>query len=241
LCETYVNSISNPPTIVNLTGIGGSSQTLYNVNPQINPVRNNNLVFDISDSSLSGYKFKLYYDNSFINEFVSTGSTSTISISKNGTEGTNGSTVTVAYNENIPEKLYYSLEKDGSVITPDKDVNNYSEILFTDSKYTGRYTITGVATTTFDINLTKKPEKLSYNSTECDSLEYTTTSLSAKGPVDKLKLISSGTNYKKPPELSGSDSKKVKIFILFQNLQILEKYKKLELLIRDLNTLLIAH
>ena len=46
---------------------------LYKVNPQIKTFKNNNLVFDISDSSLSGYKLKFYYDNQFKNEFNSVG------------------------------------------------------------------------------------------------------------------------------------------------------------------------
>ena len=41
---------------------------------------NNNLVINTSDSSLSGYKLKLYYDRDFKNEFVSTGSSAGFNI-----------------------------------------------------------------------------------------------------------------------------------------------------------------
>ena len=54
---------------------------IQRVNPQIESIKNNNLVFDLSDSSLSDYKFKLYYDQNYNNEFVSTGSTSVFSVS----------------------------------------------------------------------------------------------------------------------------------------------------------------
>jgi len=206
LCESFINSISNPPITSNLIGIGGTLHTLSAINPQIKSIKNNNLVFDVSDSSLVDHQLKIYYDNDFINEFVSVGSTSILSLVRSGVSGNSGAKVTITYNENIPEKLYYSLEKDGEIIVPDKDSNNYSQISFVDSEYVGNYSISGVAGTTFNINLTNKPEKLSYENSECEILEYTTTSLFAKGPVDQIKLISGGVNYKKPPVISGSDS-----------------------------------
>jgi hypothetical protein len=63
-----------------------------------------------------------------------------------------------------------------------------------------------VGTTTFNITLNKTPEKLTYSQSECSVLEYSTTSTSAKGPIDKINIISGGTGYKKLPSLSGSNS-----------------------------------
>jgi predicted RNA-binding protein with TRAM domain len=63
-----------------------------------------------------------------------------------------------------------------------------------------------VGTTTFNISLSKKPEKLTYTSNECDRLQYLTNSLSAKGPIDKINIISSGSGYKKLPSIKGSNS-----------------------------------
>ena len=207
LCETYVNSLLNPPTTVSFASTGGSSQILSLINPQIKSVKNNNLVFDLSDSSLSGYVFKIYYDQEFSNEFVSTGSTNNFSISGVGTVGVSpNASLTINYDSEIPEKLYYSLEKSGYICTSDSDVKDYSEILFTKSQYNTNYTISGVGTTTFSINLTSAPEKLSYTKSECDTLEYTTTSTSAKGPVNKINLVSGGEGYKKEPNITGSNS-----------------------------------
>ena len=202
LCETLVNANSNPPVIVSFGSTGGASQTISRVNPRIESVVNNNLVFDLSDSSLSGYAFKVYYDRDFNNEFVSTGSTSTFSTVSVGTTGLAGATYTLNHSSGFPERLYYSLEKSGYISTSDKDVNNYSEILFVDSLYNQTYPISGVGTTTFQVSLQEIPEKLSYLSTECDNLEYTTTSLSASGPVNRVKLLSGGSEYKKLPSLS---------------------------------------
>ena len=47
------------------------------------------------------------------------------------------------------------------------------------------------------------PEKLSYTSSECDTLEYTTKSTSASGAVDKIHLVSAGVGYKKLPLFNG--------------------------------------
>ena len=207
LCETYIDSTKNPPTVVSIASTGGASQTISLVNPRIESIRNNNLVFDLSDSSLNGYELNIYTDKQFKSEFVSTGSTSTFITSRVGTVGvsTNAS-LTLNYNSSIPEQLYYALEKSGDVIQPDKDVKNYSEIFFLDSSYNNKYTIVGVGTTTFEIILDKDPERSTYTQSNCDVLKYTTTSSTATGPVDGLKVISSGSGYKKLPEFTNITS-----------------------------------
>lgn len=207
LSETLINSKQNPPVVVSIAGTGGSSQTISPINPKIESIVNNNLVFDLSDSSLNGYAFKVYYDQDFNNEFVSTGSTSTFNTIGVGTTGQPGATYTINHSSvGFPEKLYYSLERAGYISTSDKDVNNFSEIEFVNSIYNQTYTISGVGTTTFQVSLQQKPEKLSYSSAECDKLEYTTTSLSASGPANKVKLLSGGSEYKKLPSLSNVTS-----------------------------------
>jgi hypothetical protein len=207
LSETYVDSKTVPPTTVNISSTGGSSQSISLINPQIKSFKNNNLVFNLSDSSLVGYKFKLYYDNQYNNEFISTPSSDLFTLSGIGTIGvsTNASS-TINYSENLPTKLYYNLEKSGYISTSDKEVSNYSEILFVNSIYNSNYTISGVGSTTFSISLSEKPEKLSYTQNECDKLQYTTTSLSAKGSINKINIISGSSGYKKLPTFVGSNS-----------------------------------
>ena len=180
---------------------------IQKVNPQILSIKNNNLVFDLSDSSLSGYNFKVFYDQNYNNEFISTPSSNLFTLSGIGTIGvsTNAS-LTINYSENLPTQLYYNLEKSGYISTSDKEVNNYSEILFVDSVYNSNYVISGIGGTTFTISLSQKPEKLTYTQNECDKLEYTTTSLSAKGPIDRINIISGGSGYKKLPTFIGSNS-----------------------------------
>jgi hypothetical protein len=207
LSETYLDSKTIPPTTVSIAGTGGSSQSISLINPQIESIKNNNLVFNLSDNSLAGYKFKLYYDQNYNNEFVSTPSSGLSTLSGIGTVGvsTNAS-LTINYSDDLPTQLYYNLEKSGYISTSDTEVNNYSEILFTNSVYNSNYTISGVGATTFTVSLSKKPEKLTYTQNECDKLKYTTTSLSAKGPIDRINIISGGSGYKKLPTFIGSNS-----------------------------------
>jgi len=207
LSETYLDSKTIPPTTVSIAGTGGSSQSISLINPQIESIKNNNLIFNLSDNSLAGYKFKLYYDQDYNNEFISTPSSNLFTLSDIGTIGvsTNAS-LAINYSESLPTKLYYNLEKSGYISTSDTEVNNYSEILFANSVYRSNYIISGVGATTFNVSLSKKPEKLTYIQNECDKLQYTTTSLSAKGPIDRIDIISGGSGYKKLPTFVGSNS-----------------------------------
>jgi hypothetical protein len=207
LCDTYLDSISNNPLFLNILSTGIGIQNISLVNPQIGAIKNNNLVFDLSDSSLSGYNFKIYYDQDFNKEFVSIATTESLSISGVGTVGvsTNAS-LTINYTDFIPEKLYYNLEKSGYISTADSDVANYSEILFVDSKYNGNYNVIGVANTSFTISLKNIPEKLSYQKSDCDVLEYITSSTTAIGGINKVNLISGGYDYKSLPRFTGSNS-----------------------------------
>jgi hypothetical protein len=207
LCETYIDVNAIPPTTVSIASTGGSSHSISLINPQIESIKNNNLVFNLLDTSLSGYKFKIYYDQNFNNEFVSTASTSGFNLLGVGTVGvsTNAS-LTIKYDSNLPSKLYYNLEKTGYISTSDIEVSNYSEILFVDSAYNSNYSISGIGSTTFNISLVKVPEKLTYSQGECDALLYTTNSVSAKGPIDKINIVSGGVGYKKLPVFTGLDS-----------------------------------
>ena len=207
LTKTLVEANNNPPTTIGIGSTGGANQIISPINPSLDVIKSNNLVFDLTDSSLEDYKFKLYYDNEFKNEFVSTGSTTTNNIIGVGTIGvsTNAS-LTLNYNTSLPDKLYYNLEKSGFINTADISVSNYSEISFNNSKYNSSYNIIDISDTTFTVPLKQNPEKETYNSSECSILSYTTKSLTAKGGIDNLRIISKGQNYSKLPSFVGSSS-----------------------------------
>ena len=204
LCETYSDVFANPPVIVGIAETGGLTQRLSLINPQITVTKNNNLVFDVSDTSLTEYDFNFYYDKGLNNEFVSTGTTSVFSVSKSAVIGVSSeATYTIGFNDDMPTKLYYSFSKKGVSIDPDVETNNYSEILYTDSSYNGKYNVFGVGSTDFYISLREVPERLSYSSADCDVLNYDTSSKTASGPVNKIDIISKGDNYQKLPRITG--------------------------------------
>ena len=207
LCQTYYDSQLVPPTIVSIASSGGSNHSIGPINPQISSVKNNNLVFNLSDKSLSGYKLRIYYDNNFTNEFVSVGNTNTFNISGVGTVGvsTNAS-LTLKYTSGIPNSLFYTLEKSGFISTSDTDVKNRSKILFTDSVYNGTFNISGIGSTSFNISLVNTPENLSYTASQCNTLSYSTNSPTAYGAINKVRIISGGLNYKKLPLFIGVGS-----------------------------------
>ena len=192
LSLTRKDSLNEPPLVIDLQS-QGSLHEISKINPIIPVIKNNNLVFNTGDSSLSGYNLKIFYDNQFNNELVSIGSTLNFSVISAG------STTTVYYDDALPSKIYYSLEKAGFISTADTDVKNYSEITFEDSSYNSSYTISGVGATTFSISVSESPEQLSYVKTTAD-LSYTTKSYAAEGGVGSLKLSFGGANYKKLPE-----------------------------------------
>jgi hypothetical protein len=199
LAQTLNDSIQTPPIIISLDDVVTDGHTISLINPRIKVRNNNNIKFDLSDLSLSGKEFKLFYDSGFNSEFVSTGDTSSFNKSGIGTIGLDGASYILNYSNGIPDKLYYSVGQDGIFIQPDSEVKNFSEILFVNSTYSGSFTITGTASTTFNISLKEVPEKNIYVQSECDELNYSTNSRSANGGINEIKIISPGQNYKKIP------------------------------------------
>ena len=208
LCETYVDSTSNPPKVVSIASTGGVNQEISLINPELITVKNNNLKFDLSDSSLNGYQFKLYYDEDFQDEFLSVESSTDFVVSGVGTVGVSSdASLTLKCLDDIPQKLFYAVKNPaGYISTSDSTVINSSQINFSNSFYNGTYNVSGVSTTSFDISLSIDPEVLSYSSSECKTLEYSTTSLNATGGISKAKLTSSGSSYAKLPSFAGTIS-----------------------------------
>ena len=196
LSKTFKDSKKLIPNIVGLGSTGGTSQSLSLINPQLISVKNNNLRFDLSDSSVSGYKLRFYYDQDYGNEFISSGISTTFDVVSVG------NTTTIGFGSSLPEKLFYNLEKSGSISTTDTEVHNYSKIIFVDSDYNGTYNINRIDDTSFSLFLDNRPEKLSYNNVEATTT-YKTNSKTAKGGIEAIKIISSGSNYKKIPDFVG--------------------------------------
>jgi len=211
LGQTNYDVVAKPPTIIDLSApvspspAGVIGHQISKVNPRIEVVENNNLVFDVSDTSLSGYSLKIYHDKEFKNELVSVGGTVT-NFSASSLGGAVGcgttSTLTLNYDTSLPTKLYYNLERGGYISTSDTEVVNNSEILFVPSVYNNTYSVSGIGSTTFQISLKSVPETLSYTQTTSSQLKYSTSSTTARGGVESIRATSGGLNYKKLPEFT---------------------------------------
>ena len=201
LAETLYESNPLTEKEVNIVGTGDTNHTLSLINPPINIVRNNNLKFDLSDTSLSGYQLKIYTDNQFTNEYVSSYDSRTFNVVGVGTVGA-GTTasLTLNHSENIPTKLFYGLEKGGYISTADKEVLGFSELKYIDSPYNGTYDVFGIGSTTFTFSPSALPEILNYTE-DSATLSYTTKSTNAiNGSIGKIVTLSKGFNFDKLPK-----------------------------------------
>ena len=203
LGETKNDVFAKPPRVVSIASTGGADQELSMINPRIDVTNNNTVYINVSDASLTDYNLKLYYDNQLSNEFVSTGSTSEFSLETLKTTAGITTAHKILFGNNLPTKLFYTLEKDGVDIAPDTDVKDYSQILYRDSLYNRDYKVFGIGSTTFSISLPVVPEKLKYTKEQCKTLKYKTNSKNASGPISKLSILYGGSEYKKLPRVTG--------------------------------------
>jgi hypothetical protein len=203
--------------VVNITST--SFGTISPINPKIDIVRNNEIVFDLSDSSLasnfasklySSFDFKIFTDEEFTQEFYGNLSANTFNVSRNGLIGisTNAS-VTLKLDDSVPSKLFYklipinknlsSLPKQELVI--DQDVIDFNSINVKLSKYSGSYSVVGVSSTSFNYYISEIPEDTSY-SVGNGSFKYTTTSKNAVGSISSIRVNYGGYGYKQLPGIT---------------------------------------
>jgi len=207
LAETKYETNSLHENNVNITGIGGTYHVISLINPKIDVVKNSKLTFNLEDSSLRGYSLKLFREKEFESNFVSSSDSRDFNVIGVGTAGYSGASLSINYSDNVPSKLFYTLESSGYISTSDTDVSNYSQINFVDSEYNGTYQIFGISTSSFKFSPFKVPTVLSYHKDDTDVFEYTTKSSSAiNGSIGKVKIISEGFNFKKLPKFSSVTS-----------------------------------
>ena len=197
----------DPPEVVSVNDFGVDGQTLNPINPPIKVTRRNDLVFNLNDTTLSGSKLKIFYDNNYFNEYVGTGTTDNLEIVGVGTVGIGTTnppddpTKTIVFNRLLRNELYYALEVGGYISTADRDVADRTKIIYVDSAFNGNYTISGVGSTTFEATLVNEPETSEYLSADCDELFYTTTAIGATGGIAKVRINNNGFGYQAFPDV----------------------------------------
>ena len=223
LCETAFKSKKLIPDAISFTSTG-SGHTIALINPPLSLTRGYKVGFGVSHTSLtqviSGKKtkifdFELFRDTNFTNPYFNNKKDSGFQVVGVGTVGvTSTATVDVSLTENTPSDLYYKLTPVNLNINApfkrnpivDTDVINYSSLKISDSIYNGDYVITGIGSTTFSFVLPSQPEKDGYTKNEATVLKYDTSSTTASGSINKIKITSKGRNYQNIPVVTSIGS-----------------------------------
>ena len=223
LSETAFKSKKLIPDVISLTSTG-SGHTIALINPPLLLTRGYKVGFAVSDTSLtqviSGkrrqvFDFELFRDTNFTNPYFNNDEDDGFQVVGVGTVGvTTTARVDLSVTSNTPEDLFYKLTpvnldinapfKRNPII--DTDVINYSSLKISDSGYNGDYVISGIGSTTFSFVLPFQPEKDGYTKDEATTLKYVTSSTSAIGAIDKIRIISKGRNYQSIPVVTSIGS-----------------------------------
>ena len=216
LSETNFKSKKLIPDTITITD-AGDDHTIALINPPLNLTRGYKVGFAVSDTSLtqevSGKKtkifdFNFFRDPNFTNPYFNNDEDSGFQVVGVGTVGvTTTARVDLSLTENTPKELFYKLTpvnlnidadaKRNPVV--DTDIINFSTLKISNSEYNGTYNIAGIGSTTFTFNLPRQPEKDGYTKNEAVTLKYSTSSTTASGPINKIKFISKGRNYRTIP------------------------------------------
>jgi len=219
LSKTYYGAIQEDPEFVDITSPSFGSLSL--INPPIFGIKNQEIIFDVSDISLSytsnlnrysAFDLNFYTDSSFNKIFESQSNAIIVRSGRLGVDA--NATVSIKLNDSVPNTLYYRLDPKNfnennqtklEIISDSENILDNNKILVSNSAYSGTHTISGIGSTTFSYNIKRKPERLSYNKSE-SSIFYKTNSTSVLGEIDSIKITSRGKNYKILPEITGINS-----------------------------------
>ena len=233
LSNQYEESLRSYPKVINITS--AHAGTISPINPQLNLERNQQIEFNLSDSSLSffndaaddvqysAFAFVLYTDKNMNDIFYSSGQSDDFNVSSSGRVGVDANAKLTIKNINeITQSLYYNLVpvNDLSNKKVKKEIirdtlnitNSNGSVLFKNS-LNGIKSIVSAGSTTFDIAIPSAPKKLQYSNDDGE-FSYKTYSNTAKGPIEDVKILSSGREYRTLPGISTIVSKLGKDAIL---------------------------
>tara|TARA_B100000579_G_scaffold424503_1_gene428992 strand:+ start:6280 stop:14463 length:8184 start_codon:yes stop_codon:yes gene_type:complete len=212
---TKDNHTLRPDDVIDLTVVSSATSAVtitYNsvtrfvsigssINPPLNVTIGDTLEFDTSSNTLSDKKLEFFLDQDYQKQFVGSG-VSAIEVTTPIQSGVTGGKTRVHFTEQVPSVLYYKLStlQGTDVIEIDKNIVDYSKIIVSTSKYTGRHSITSVTANTYEFNIFDKPERVGY--TSISQLTCRTTSKNVTGGVGKVRLTSGGVSYEDLPNVS---------------------------------------
>ena len=245
LSDSYYSAIIENPKVIDITT--STSGTISEVNPPINIEKNQSVIFDLSDSSLSftnnsiiysAFDFDVYSDPECKFPFYSSSSNTIFEVVKKGNIGISAdASLTLTVTDNLPKNLYYALKPANidinntfkkEIILDSENINSNNTLTVVDNVLTGSHVLTGIGSTTFTFNVANRPRRTSYTPND-GKFEYTTNSLSAFGGISSSIISSPGRNYKSLPGISSITSVYGTGAILFSESNTIGKILKTEI------------
>lgn len=221
LAESKFNATKKNPEFVKITS--SSFGTLSPINPPLDIIKNNKIVFDVSDTSLSvpfgigrtsAFNINFYKDSSLTDRLFLVDSSGVLKVQRTGIPGVDSfAKIELLADSSFPESFYYSLDpieldintdiKKEITIDTEVDFNNF--ILFKDSAFSGIHKVSGVGTNNFTYIIENSSEVVTYNSSN-SIINYETDSKTDKGEIKSFDIKSKGLNYEKLPSISSITS-----------------------------------
>ena len=208
LSNTLYNTSLDNPICIEITGSG--TGIFYEVNPPLKVIKNQDIVFNLSDSSLSylqngspttAFDLRFFKDPLFTQEFDS----AFLNATQVGSVGiSTNAKVTLKVTDEFPDVIYYNLslvntQNNPKILTVDTEQLNFNKIQVVESIYNGEKVVTDVTTNSFSFILNEQPD-------QSNNLEYFTNSTKVSGQIHSIKINNSGNSYKKLPKVSRIDT-----------------------------------
>jgi hypothetical protein len=221
LARSYYGSINRDQSVINITS--SSFGTLSQINPKINITRNQKVIIDLSDSSLSqpfgvsrtaAFDFDLFTDPNFTTKYFPIDSNGISKISKFGVIGVSSSSkIEFVIDDSFPSKIWYNLVPNLNLdlvqskieYVNDDEVDFNNQLSFTKSVLSGNKSIVGVTSNTFTFHNEIDYDSSTYTN-DTASFGYYTNSQNEIGEIENVKIVSEGRGYERLPSISSVSS-----------------------------------
>jgi len=189
----------------------GGTQSIKIINPQITPYNGSLITFDVSDDSLSDMILDFYVDSNFTRKVEIIGLFEEgFAITRSGIPGQPNSFVSLDTNKtNFPKVLYYKLnslsplDQSKNQLSVDKEVSSFNKIDIIDHQLNTKIKIDLIDDDNiFSFNSTKNLTSTELQILPTANISYTTTSKTANGPIENIKINFGGRGYLKIPSIS---------------------------------------
>ncbi len=198
--------------VVTITSVAVGTYSLAKINPALNFTTGNTVTFDVSDLTLADLQLDFFEDIDFVNRMdVSGDSTLGFNITRSGTPGTVGATVSIRSNTDWPRKSYYNL----TPVVPsdarklygisDTEVTGRNNVTFNKIVIKAEHSVLWNGSKEFTFNLTEKPTEpqMYVSRVGVSTITYRTNSSTARGPIAKTKVNFPGKGYRILPKVIG--------------------------------------